>query len=192
MDIYFRALLLWRRYTELQHACVQLLYNMDTAISEAIKDMKDEEDQTRPGGHECSFFGWRPRYLQFFAKPYWFMLVLNSLTLCEGAIVSGEDCTLLCICLCSLWYVPLSPLGSGWGRVRDLTWFWTVRARRMGNSRIWHLNPNLIASQIQGIEGDLITWPSQMVEHLNKFPNTDGEGIPLIDAYNEWCLGQNL
>ena len=63
-------------------------------LTEELTDRTDDaidNDETKPGAHKCSFFGCRPRCLQFFAKPYWFMLVLNSLTLCEGAIVSGMD-----------------------------------------------------------------------------------------------------
>ena len=38
----------------------------------------------------CGFWGCRPRFLQIFARPIIFMIILNVYCLVEGAIVSGE------------------------------------------------------------------------------------------------------
>lgn len=38
----------------------------------------------------CGFGRCRPRFLQFFANPIVFMIILNIYCLVEGAIVSGE------------------------------------------------------------------------------------------------------
>ena len=43
--------------------------------------------QSTPG---CGLGPWRPRYLQIFAKPIVFLIVLNIYCLVEGAIVSGK------------------------------------------------------------------------------------------------------
>lgn len=44
-------------------------------------------DTTRMG---CGFGRCRPRFLQFFANPIIFMIILNIYCLVEGAIVSGK------------------------------------------------------------------------------------------------------
>jgi len=63
------------------------------ATSEDREDVMEDEitgkDDTNSRAHKCSLFGCRPRWLQFFAKPYWFLLFLNLFIVSEGAIVSG-------------------------------------------------------------------------------------------------------
>lgn len=49
------------------------------------------ELQYESGTHMgCGFGRCRPRFLQFFANPIVFMIILNIYCLVEGAIVSGE------------------------------------------------------------------------------------------------------
>ena len=38
----------------------------------------------------CGFGRCRPRFLQVFARPFFFMIILNIYCLVEGAIVSGK------------------------------------------------------------------------------------------------------
>ena len=74
------------------------------------EDQLTEKEDTNPDEHKCSLFGCRPRWMQFFAKPYWFLLVLNLFIVFEGAIVSGMDVVAkqgVCVCGVRDWLMAI-------------------------------------------------------------------------------------
>jgi len=95
----------WRKLNGIpfHHIVVPEVADMN-ATSE---DQLTEKEDTNPDEHKCSLFGCRPRWLQFFAKPYWLLLVLNLFIVFEGAIVSGMDVVAkqgVCVYVClSVW-----------------------------------------------------------------------------------------
>lgn len=58
-------------------------------VSEGSLGGDSNHDEERAVGN-CGIGPWRLRCLQIFAKPIWFMLLLNTYCCVEGAIVSGK------------------------------------------------------------------------------------------------------
>ena len=59
-----------------------------------FKGSNDEQDNSNDvdvAVGSCGFGPCRPRWLQIFAKPICFMIVLNIYCFVEGTIVSGKD-----------------------------------------------------------------------------------------------------
>ena len=63
--------------------------NNSTAGEELLNRYGDKDEGTS-GRTGFGMLSWRPRYLQIFAKPFCFLIVLNIYCLVEGIIVSGN------------------------------------------------------------------------------------------------------
>jgi len=64
----------------------------EDSILEASSDKGSgsQDDSTDDGRPSCGFGPCRPRWLQMFAKPIWFMILLNVYCFVEGTIVTGK------------------------------------------------------------------------------------------------------
>ena len=64
----------------------------NTVEKERSPELAGTEETSAPvtGHMGCGFGGCRPRFLQIFANPIIFMVILNIYCLVEGAIVSGK------------------------------------------------------------------------------------------------------
>lgn len=68
---------------------------------ESDEPVEDDSDSAPHMG--CGFGRCRPRFLQVFANPIVFMIVLNTYCFVEGAIVSGKPpCSILTVVLCGV------------------------------------------------------------------------------------------
>ena len=61
------------------------------AVSEGSLDNLKGSNRGQGNGVSCGLGPCRPRWLQFFAKPIYFMIILNIYCFVEGTIVSGKN-----------------------------------------------------------------------------------------------------
>ena len=63
----------------------------DAASDGSLDNLKGNSHDDQGNGVSCGLGPCRPRWLQFFAKPIYFMIILNIYCFVEGTIVSGKD-----------------------------------------------------------------------------------------------------
>lgn len=66
---------------------------LDISEDKNVNQDSDSSDSTSVTAIDgrCGFGACRPRWLNVFAKPIWFMIVLNTYCFVEGTIVSGKQ-----------------------------------------------------------------------------------------------------